>query len=549
MADHSKPTNTSLYTNYTTELDARFDDLAVGLDPAVTTATNIPTNTIRWNSVNSYWEKYNGSTWAVLDTGYEIDLAGARKITTNSASPALTITQTGAGNALVVEDSASTDSTPFVIDNAGNVGISGQPRNPYRLTVNDTAATAAIFINTSDTASSASVIALARSRTTGGIVSSGDTIGTINFSGDDNSGAFIRAAAISAQVDGTPGTNDMPGRLIFSTTADGASTPTERMRITSNGDVGIGRTPTAKLDVLANTSTDAVRITQTGSGNSFVVEDLASPDGSPFVIDASGNVVVGNTAPIILGAGTPKIQAHGTSATSTNNGIAVGAWANSAVESTFSFMKSRGAVGNYTSVANNDRIGRMFFYGADGTSLVPASSITGEVDGTPATNDMPGRLIFSTTAAGASTPTERMRITSSGEVFIAGTTDQGAYNLQCNGTGVWGAGAYVNGSDARIKNNITPLDTGLDVVAKLNPVTYTYKEEWSKDQSIQTGFIAQELLVALEGKDYIDGIVQQNSEYMSVAYQNIIPILTKAIQEQQEMIKQLQADIAELKGA
>jgi hypothetical protein len=128
---------------------------------------------------------------------------------------------------------------------------------------------------------------------------------------------------------------------------------------------------------------------------------------------------------------------------------------------------------------------------------------------------------------------ERMRITSGGEVYIAGTTDQGAYNLQVNGTGVWGAGAYVNGSDSRIKEDIQPLASGLDVVKKLNPVTYKYKETWSSDQSIQSGFIAQELLTALDGQIYVDGVVQQGGTegYYSVAYQNLIPVLAKAIQE------------------
>jgi len=129
--------------------------------------------------------------------------------------------------------------------------------------------------------------------------------------------------------------------------------------------------------------------------------------------------------------------------------------------------------------------------------------------------------------------TERLRITSGGEVYIAGTTDQGAYNLQVNGTGVWGAGAYVNGSDSRIKEDIQPLASGLDVVEKLNPVTYKYKETWSSDQSIQSGFIAQELLTALDGQIYIDGVVQHGGTegYYSVAYQNLIPVLAKAIQE------------------
>jgi hypothetical protein len=48
---------------------------------------------------------------------------------------------------------------------------------------------------------------------------------------------LANGASITCQVDGTPGSDDMPGRLVFSTTADGASSPTERMRITSTGQV------------------------------------------------------------------------------------------------------------------------------------------------------------------------------------------------------------------------------------------------------------------------------------------------------------------------
>ncbi len=83
-----------------------------------------------------------------------------------------------------------------------------------------------------------------------GIVSSGDDIGIIEFEGYDGAN-YIRAAQIEAEVDGTPGTNDMPGRLVFSTTPDGASSATERMRITNAGSVGIGTSPATgnKLDV------------------------------------------------------------------------------------------------------------------------------------------------------------------------------------------------------------------------------------------------------------------------------------------------------------
>jgi hypothetical protein len=72
------------------------------------------------------------------------------------------------------------------------------------------------------------------------LVASGDLVGSINFRGADGSG-FVSAAVIDAYVDGTPGANDMPGRLVFSTTADGGSSPTERMRIDSTGVVTIGQ--------------------------------------------------------------------------------------------------------------------------------------------------------------------------------------------------------------------------------------------------------------------------------------------------------------------
>lgn len=76
MADHSKPTLTSTYANFVSELDGRLDDVAVGFDPAVTTSTNIPTNTIRWNSASSKWQKYNGSTWVDLATTFAISISG-----------------------------------------------------------------------------------------------------------------------------------------------------------------------------------------------------------------------------------------------------------------------------------------------------------------------------------------------------------------------------------------------------------------------------------------------------------------------------------------
>jgi hypothetical protein len=80
------------------------------------------------------------------------------------------------------------------------------------------------------------------------------------------------SASITAAVDGTPGTNDMPGRLVFSTTADGAASPTERLRITSAGLVGIGSsTPQALLHLEQTSPADGrlARIVSTGVGAGF----------------------------------------------------------------------------------------------------------------------------------------------------------------------------------------------------------------------------------------------------------------------------------------
>lgn len=138
---------------------------------------------------------------------------------------------------------------------------------------------------------------------------------------------------------------------------------------------------------------------------------------------------------------------------------------------------------------------------------------------------------------------ERMRITSNGEVFIAGTTDQGAYNLQVNGTGVWGAGAYVNGSDVRLKDNVVSLGSALNDVMKLNPVTFTYKPTYSSDSNVQTGFIAQELQEVFKDKNFVDGLVTKGPTYLNVAYQNLIPVLTKAIQELKQELDDLKSQL------
>jgi hypothetical protein len=191
------------------------------------------------------------------------------------------------------------------------------------------------------------------------------------------------------------------------------------VRIDNTGDVGIGTTsPTARLNVVDATSQDAVRITQTGSGNALVVEDSANPDSSPFVIDTSGNVVVGKTT---ADASFGLLQTHGTGAFQFGSA----SYANNANATIFQAAKSRGAsVGTQTVVQSGDDLFSFRGLGSDGTGFIRAGQINISVDGTPGTNDMPGRITFSTTADGSATPTERMRINSSGYVGIGTNNPQ-----------------------------------------------------------------------------------------------------------------------------
>ena len=100
-----------------------------------------------------------------------------------------------------------------------------------------------------DTSSSALVFTKSRNTTPGSqtIVNNGDQIGAIFFKADDGNASDYNnnVAAITAEIDTTPGTDDTPGRLKFFTTNDGERTNTERMRIDRNGKVLIGTTSDA----------------------------------------------------------------------------------------------------------------------------------------------------------------------------------------------------------------------------------------------------------------------------------------------------------------
>jgi trimeric autotransporter adhesin len=142
----------------------------------------------------------------------------------------------------------------------------------------------------------------------------------------------------------------------------------------------------------------------------------------------------------------------------------------------------------------------------------------------------------------------------SGDVLIGTTTDNGAYPLQVNGQ-IFATNATIATSDEKFKENITPLNKGLEIVNKLKPVTFNFISDTENNFSEyeEVGFIAQDVDRALSTETFAKSIVKSTDDSeptstMGLATQNLIPILVKAIQEQQALIKALEQRILTLEN-
>lgn len=100
-------------------------------------------------------------------------------------------------------------------------------------------------------------------------------------------------------------------------------------------------------------------------------------------------------------------------------------------------------------------------------------------------------------------------------------------------------GAYFQTSDLRLKSNISTVENGLKTVMALNPVAY----DMQKRRSI--GFIAQELYNVVP--EAVDKPTDEAAGLYTVSYTTMVPILTKAIQEQQAQIEKLSEEVGKLK--
>ena len=159
----------------------------------------------------------------------------------------------------------------------------------------------------------------------GSAASNGSNIGSISFT-DNSNNAYAR---IDADADATTGSNDYPGRLVFSTCSDGASSPTERLKIDSSGNLNFAQEasssyPEQKLK-WSNDSTTAngFYISQDSSRNGKIFHEqgldilFGTNNSERLRIDSSGNVGIGASSPAakldiagnqLFSAANPQIQ-------------------------------------------------------------------------------------------------------------------------------------------------------------------------------------------------------------------------------------------------
>jgi hypothetical protein len=408
----------------------------------------------------------------------------------------------------------------------------------------------------------------------------------------DNSGT--QTARIGADISGANASN-----LQF--VAGSGTTP--QVTLNSSGQVGIGTTSPSDFSsgannlVISGTGNVGITIDGTSSTQSNIyfadgptgseayrgyISYDHSNDAMRFgsaaaqraCIDSSGRLLVGTSTAFNTGGSAQysKLQIVANSLSPSTQGIV--------------------AIGRGTtaggSITSGSAIGTVVFTDSAGGEF---GLITCEADGNTGTGDYPGRLVFSTTADGASSPTERMRISQNGSVMFGKTdTNQSAgmgaffvtgnstqlglvldtattsftpltiYNLNATNNGFrfyvkqdGGIGNFqannVNLSDRNAKKDISPAADTWDCIKEWEIVNYRYKDQ-PDDADLNLGVIAQQVAESCpEVITVFEEAKDDQPEKLGVKEQQMYWMAIKALQEAQTRIETLEAEVAALKGA
>jgi hypothetical protein len=235
--------------------------------------------------------------------------------------------------------------------------------------------------------------------------------GTFSIVNSFTPSTTILSSAVNANF------TDIATGLTSVLTLDGANTMTGQVKAADGSVSAPGVSFGADLNTgFYRAGSDEIRAA-TG-GTDAMKWDSAQATTAMGLLVGSTQIVAGHTAALSLtspGAFTPAVQAIG-GASAVHMAARFSGDVNPA---RFYMAKSRNAsIGSHTIVQSGDLLGEILVQGSDGDSFESAATIGIIVDGTPGAADMPGTLVFSTSADGSATPTERMAIRASGKVQI-----------------------------------------------------------------------------------------------------------------------------------
>jgi hypothetical protein len=246
-------------------------------------------------------------------------------------------------------------------------------------------------------------------------------------------------------------------------------------------------------------------------------------------IDANGNVGIGNTAPNarLAVTGTANISGNvviGGSLTSAN----LTTTTNTAAVGTAAYFVANGNLGIGTTtpasklhvIAPNDTITLESTATTDRTTIKYLTNGNDWELGARGSAGNPNNVFYLYDVASAS---YRMVVNPAGNTGIGNTAPTAKLHVQ--GT-ILASDNITAFSDIRLKDDVVTIPHALDKVNKLRGVEYTSKESGNRG----IGLVAQEVQTA------VPEVVQQNGEYLSVAYGNMVGLLVEAIKEQQKQI-------------
>ena len=586
MADHSKPTVTSTYANYTSELDGRLDDLALGLDPATTSPTNVPTNAIRWASASNKWQKWNGSSWGDLSGSYSININGTVGATTPAAGSFTSITNTGGiangvtylnGSKVLTSGSALTfDGTNFsttgsgtlknLLLSGGTLPSAGNPSISLRSSDNvvyhqSGSANNIVLLdsaqNTMQSIGATTQIWNISNSEQMRLTSTGLGIGT---SSPPSYGATFTVVQASNSGSGVVQAHNSTNSVITEIESEGTrgavgtrtnhnlafkTNQTERMRLTSTG-LGIGTSSPSELIHGNGTSVSAMLLTTNtySSGTLFKVQG----DGSAFIynrensflrfgtnnlerlrIDSSGNVGIGTSSP----SNTLEVKSP-----TNDNGIRL---SNSA--------------GSYYHLVRSNGDGLLFDADAGNTGGSGADIRFQIKGGEKARITSSGNLLVGTTSL---SDVEKFSLRLSGDVgmltrpssnltyyahIFRNSSNATIGSIICSSTST----SFNTSSDYRLKEDWVAVADASTRVNALKPINFAWKATGERVDGFLAHELAEVVPEAVTGeKDAVDA--DGNPVYQGIDQSKLVPLLTAALQEALAKIESLTARVSALEG-